>query len=113
MDKGYGKIIRTRPIYKTVMNVSDKKSEQQKHETRNIQIKLSDTEQQRTYKTYKQNKMNITTNNQKKKYIRQKQNTEMNISDKSAEKNKHIRQKQNNEHFRQKQNRTAKNILDK
>lgn len=56
MDKGYGKIIRTRPIYKTVMNVSDKKSEQQKHETRNIQIKLSDTEQQRTYKTYKQNK---------------------------------------------------------
>ena len=30
MDKGYGKIIRTRPIYKTVMNVSDKKSEQQK-----------------------------------------------------------------------------------
>ena len=55
--------------------------------------------------------MNITTNNQKKKYIRQKQNTEMNISDKSAEKNKHIRQKQNNEHFRQKQNRTAKNIL--
>lgn len=66
MDKGYGKIIRTRPIYKTVMNVSDKKSEQQKHETRNIQIKLSDTEQQRTYKTYKQNKMNITTNNQKK-----------------------------------------------
>ena len=35
----------------------------------------------------------------------------MNISDKSAEKNKHIRQKQNNEHFRQKQNRTAKNIL--
>ena len=48
--------------------------------------------------------MNITTNNQKKKYIRQKQNTEMNISDKSAEKNKHIRQKQNNEHIRQKHN---------
>ena len=30
MDKGYEKIIRTRPIYKTVMNVSDKTSEQQK-----------------------------------------------------------------------------------
>jgi len=74
MDKGYEKIIRTRPIYKTVMNVSDKTSEQQKtcNEKYPNKIIWQKTEQQRTYKTYKQNKMNITTNNQKKKIYQTK-----------------------------------------